>query len=165
MLCYCGSLAIIGLSAKEGHYSSFVSKYLDYISWLRETLLYSSKFVLQLFGVQTYLASKYNLKMVNGRGIMLVYECVGYGVMSFWTAFLVASEGNFKKKFLWWVVGIFFFYLLNVGRLCLLLVATNKNWPIPFGWDHHTWFNVIAYIAILISIYLFYKKTEIKSNA
>lgn len=166
LLCYYGTLAVIGLTAKEGgYYSAFISNYLDYVSWIRESLLYGSKFVLGLFGVQTYLASQYNLRMVNGRGIIIVYECVGYGIMSFWTAFIVASSGAFKRKFFWWASGILIFWLLNVSRLSLLLVATNKNWAIPFGWDHHTWFNMIAYIAIIIMIYFFEKKSGGSKNS
>jgi exosortase/archaeosortase family protein len=159
ILCYFGTLAIIGLSAKEGgYYSPFVSNYLNYVGWVRESLLYASKFLLGLFGVDTYLTSQYNLRMVNGSGIVIVYECVGYGIMSFWTAFLVASPGGFKRKLLWWAAGIILFWLLNIIRLSLLLVATNKNWPIPFGWDHHTWFNIIAYAVVLIMIYYFDKQ-------
>ena len=159
LLCYFGTLAIIGLSAEEaGYYSPFVSKYLNYVDWVRGSLLHASKFLLDLFGVDTYLANEYNLRKVNGRGIFIVYECVGYGIMSFWTAFLVASSGSFKRKLLWWVAGIFIFWVLNICRLSLLLVATNKNWAIPFGWDHHTWFNLVAYTVILIMIYYFDKQ-------
>ena len=118
-------------------------------------MLYGTKVLLSLFGVQTYYASEFNIRMVNGRGIMIVYECVGYGVMSFWIAFIVASDGSFKKKIVWVISGLLIFWLLNICRLGLLLVATNKGWPIPLGWDHHTWFNIVAYIAILIMMYFF----------
>lgn len=160
VVCYYGTLAVIGLSAEGGHYSPFVSKYLNYIDWMRSVLLYTCKFVLKIFGIETYLANQYYLKMVNGRGIILVYECIGYGVMSFWTAFVVASMGSFRKKLLWWLGGIAIFFVLNITRLCLLLVATNKNWAFPFGWDHHIWFNTIAYIAMLLLIFYFDRKNS-----
>ena len=154
-ICYYGTLAFIGLAAPGGYYSPFVEHYFNYVSWIRSSLLYGTKVLLSLFGVQTYYASEFNIRMVNGRGIMIVYECVGYGVMSFWIAFIVASDGSFKKKIVWVISGLLIFWLLNICRLGLLLVATNKGWPIPLGWDHHTWFNIVAYIAILIMMYFF----------
>ncbi len=157
---YYGTLAMIGLSVPGGHYSKFVDNYLDYVSWIRSSLLHGSKQVLSLFGVKTYLASDYNLRQVNGRGIRLVYECVGYGVMSFWIAFVVASEGRWLKKILWIVGGLLFIWVLNITRLSLLLVATNKGWPMPLGWDHHTWFNIFAYLFIFIFMFLFNRNNE-----
>jgi len=40
----------------------------------------------------------------------------------------------------------------------LLLVAINRKWAMPLGWDHHTWFNIVAYIAIFTMMYFFDKK-------
>src|SRR5205085_12152073 len=145
LICYYGTLAVIGLSVPGNHYIAFVDKYLDYISWIRSSLLHGSKFLLSLFGVETYFNNDYNLRMVNGRGIIIVYECVGYGIMSFWIAFVIATTGSVKKKAIWLIAGLLFLWILNITRLSLLLVATNKGWPMPLGWDHHTWFNIVAY--------------------
>jgi exosortase/archaeosortase family protein len=98
--------------------------------------------------------------MVNGRGIILGYECVGYGVMSFWAAFVGASVSSFPKKIMWLFIGFIALWVLNIVRLALLLLATNKGWPVPFGWDHHTWFNILAYIFIFTMIYLFHKNSN-----
>jgi exosortase/archaeosortase family protein len=159
LVCYYGTIAIIGLSAEHGLHSPFVAQYLDYVSWIRTSLLYGSKWMLSMFGVDTYFNNEYNIRQVNGRGIVIVYTCVGYGIMSFWTAFVVASVASWRKKLIWWAAGISFFWILNVTRLSLLLVATNKNWAMPLGWDHHTWFNLIAYSVILGMIYFFEKSS------
>ena len=159
-VCYYGTLAIIGLSVPGGHYSSFVEHYLNYVNWLRSSLLNGSKLLLSFFGIKTYLANNYNLRVVNGRGIRLVYECVGYGVMSFWIAFVTASMAKPKKKILWLIFGLLFIWLLNIVRLSLLLVATDRGWPIPLGWDHHTWFNIFAYLFIFIGMFLFNQQSE-----
>ena len=160
LCCYYGTVAIIGLAAPGGYYNAFIDHYLNYVSWIRSSLLHGSKLALSIFGVDTYLAGEYNLRQVNGRGIRLVYECVGYGVMSFWVAFVVASPGLFIKKFYWSVFGLLFLWLLNIARLSLLLVATNKGWPMPFGWDHHTWFNIFAYLFIFIFMHLFNRQDK-----
>ena len=155
IICYYGTLAVIGLSVPGGYYSPFIDHYLDYISWLRSSLLYGSKAVLSLFGIKTYMAGEYNLRVVNGRGIRMVYECIGYGVMSVWVALVVATPAKFKKKMFWLLLGLFLICLLNITRLSFLLVATNKGWPMPLGLDHHTWFTIFSYLFIFIFMFLF----------
>jgi exosortase/archaeosortase family protein len=163
-ICYYGTLAIIGLSAPGGYYSAFVDKYLDYVSWLRSGLLHGSAFLLSLFGADTYKASEYTLQMVNGRGINIVYECIGYGIMSFWIAFVNASAGSYKKKLFWLITGLTFFFILNITRLSLVLVAINKNWPMPLGWNHHTWFNIVAYMVIFLLMFLYNRHAEVRGE-
>ena len=167
--CYYGTLAWIGITVPGGIYSPLIDHYLDYVTWVRNSLLYGSKFQLSLFGIDTYIAGDYNLRMVNGRGVRMVYECVGYGVMSFWIAFVVASAGSLKRKIFWLATGLIGIWLLNITRVSLLLVATNKGWPMPLGLDHHTWFNIFAYLFIFIFMYLFNRQdksqvTDVGSN-
>ena len=155
--CYLGSLAVIGLSAPGGYYSPFIDHYLDFISWIRMSLLFGTKAVLKVAGIDTYYMGEYILRKVNGRGIKLVYGCIGYGVMSFWIAFVAASTTKKIKKISWMIGGLLLIWLINIARIALLLVATNDNWKMPLGWDHHTWFNITAYIAIFIMMYFFDK--------
>jgi len=163
-VCYLGSLAVIGLSAQNGYYSPFVDHYLNFISWIRMSLLFGTKTLLKVFGVDTYYASEYILRKVNGRGIKLVYGCIGYGVMSFWIAFVTAFSTSLLKKIKWVLGGLLLIWLINITRIALLLVATNNNWQMPFGWDHHTWFNIVAYIAIFVMMYFFDKNLDQKSE-
>ncbi len=154
-ICYYGTLGVIGLTVPGGRYVPFIHDHLDYVSAIRNSLLYGSKWLLSLFGYDTYIAGGHNLRFFNGRGIRIEYECVGYGVMSFWIAFVIASQGTLKRKIFWLLFGLLFIWLLNITRLSLLLLAINKGWPMPMGWDHHTWFNIFAYLFIFIFIWLF----------
>ena len=156
-LCYLGSLAVIGLSAPGGYYNAFIDHYLNFISWIRSSLLFGTKAVLKLAGIDTYYVGEYILRKVNGRGVKLVYGCIGYGVMSFWLAFIAASSIKPVKKIKWIAGGLLLIWGINITRIALLLVATNNNWKMPFGWDHHTWFNIVAYIAIFTMMYFFDK--------
>jgi exosortase/archaeosortase family protein len=97
----------------------------------------------------------FTLLLVGGTGIHLVYSCIGYGVMSFWAAFIFANKGTWIKKLKWIIGGCLVIWCINVVRISLLLLAINKNWPMPFHLDHHTLFTVAAYIAIFILIYFF----------
>ncbi len=93
----------------------------------------------------------------------MVYSCVGYGIMSFWGAFILANTAALKRKLLWIIGGWLVIWCINVIRVCLLLVSINNNWSMPFGWDHHTWFNVVAYFFLFVLIY-FYDHSEKRYN-
>ncbi len=96
----------------------------------------------------------------NANGIRMVYSCIGYGVMSFWAAFIIANTGNMLKKIKWILAGWFAIWCINVLRISLLIISQDKHWPMPLGFDHHTWFNIFAYLLILIMIYFFDRSSK-----
>ena len=155
---YFGIKILEGLAVPGGNYSPFVDKYLDIASWIRSSLIVSVKFIMSLEGYETYRPNEYLLTVVNGKGISIVYSCLGFGVMSFWAAFALAAEGTKKSRLIWLLIGLGSLWLLNVLRIALVMIAANKGWRFPFGWDHHTWFNIIAYAFIFIMIYFHEKQ-------
>lgn len=106
--------------------------------------------------------------MGSNGGIRMVYTRIGYGVMSFWAAFIFANKGNMKKKVVWIIGGLFALWCINVLRISLFIVALDKNWPMPLSIDHHTRFNIIAYLLIFLMIYLYDRSSpkllQLKSN-
>lgn len=155
-----GTEAIIGFSSPGNHYSPFVAHYLNFIDPFRRFILSTSKSFLSFFGVETHFADDFTLTKTGGRGVRMVYSCIGYGVISFWIAFVFANTGSWQKKVVWMVGGCIALFTINVLRISLLLVAINKGWPIPFGWDHHTWFNIVAYALIFAMIYFYDRATK-----
>jgi exosortase/archaeosortase family protein len=159
IICFCilyfGTLAMIGLASPGGYYSSFIYNYLNYISWLRFGLLYCSKLLLTIFGYKVFIEGAYVLKMYGGRGVHLVYSCIGFGIMSFWIAFVFANKVRWQKKVKWIIAGVAVIFLINVIRISLLLVAVNKNWSNRLTLDNHTLFNVVAYMLVFTMIYFF----------
>jgi exosortase/archaeosortase family protein len=160
LVCYYGTLFLTGLAVPGGRYSPFVEKYLNVAAWLRSSLLLASKFLLSIFGVETIRINEYVIRKVGGSGVRIVYACLGFGVMSFWFAYVVANIASLQKKLIWVSGGLFFLLVLNVARISLVLVAGNKGWHFPFGWDHHTWFNIVGYLAIFAMIYFFEKSLK-----
>ncbi len=154
-LLFYGTEAVIGLSAPGAHYSPFVARYLDFISPFRAMLLWAAGSLLSLFNYQTVAIDEYTLSFPGGKGIRMVYSCLGYGVISFWIAFVFANKGSWKKKAGWMLAGAGALCAINIIRIGLLLVAINKGWPIPLGWDHHTWFNIVAYALIFGMIWAY----------
>lgn len=161
---YFGTVAIIGLSAPVGYYSAFVDNYLNFIPFFRSTLLNGTKAFVYLFGYESYIPVNTQIRLVGGGGVNLVYTCLGYGVTSFWLAFVFANQGSFKKKLLWMLGGSLLIWIINVLRISMVLLANGKKWNIPFNIDNHTLFNIAAYIAIFSMIYFFDRSSKAKAT-
>ena len=155
-----GTKAIIGLTVPGGYYSPFLAEYFNYPSLLRYSLLNGTRLLVALFGFDAYLRDAYHVTMVNGRGVHLVYACLGYGLLSFWIAFIFANNGSFYKKIKWLVVGCSIIWLINVIRISLVLIATNQQWALPLTLEHHTLFNIIVYACIFLMIWLFQRSEK-----
>lgn len=153
---------ITGLAVVGGWYSPSIAKYFDVAHWLRSFLMISTQFLLSVFGYKTIFINEYVLRLVNGNGIRIVYACLGFAVMCFWVALVCASKDTLRHKILWLAIGLIFITVLNVVRLSLVLVAANKGWVFPLGWDHHQWFNLLAYLIIFVLMYFYDKSIKLK---
>ena len=164
--CYYGALFITGIAVPGGSYSPFMEKYFNVTAWLRSSLMYGTKLFLNIFGTETYRESEYVLRATGGKGIRLVYGCLGFGVMSFWTAYISATVANVSKKIGWFFGGLFLIWFINIIRLSMVLQAQISNWHFPFGWDHHTWFNITSYLVIFVMMYFFERSLkDVKRNS
>ena len=163
-LFYFGTKIIIGLSYKDGKYNPFVHDYLDYVSVIKKTLMFGAKVIAGLFGYATNYEPNFLIRVINKRGVIISQGCVGYGVMSFWLAYIISNHAKILKKIRWSLLGIFIIWIINVIRIGLFLVAINKDWKMPLGINHHTWFNIFAYIGIFILIY-FHEKSLSKNES
>ncbi|RZK12568.1 MAG: exosortase/archaeosortase family protein [Flavobacterium sp.] len=152
---YFGTLLIIGLSSKENVYSPFVANYLDYVTLLRNLILNCSNFLLQKFNYSTVWDDQFTLGIEGGKSVRVVYSCVGYGVMSFWSAFILANDGSAKRKASWFFGGFTMLLMLNILRIFLLILAINAKSSFSIQIDHHVIFNVVAYGLIFLLIYLY----------
>jgi exosortase/archaeosortase family protein len=112
---------------------------------------------LYLFGYDSTLHQTYYLTISGGKGVKVVYSCLGIGLFSFWTSFVYANRLRLKEKLRWIVIGLSVIFLLNVIRIALLVLSVNLHWPPLLSLDHHTLFNIAAYTAIFIMMYFFDK--------
>lgn len=160
LIFYFGTLFMIGLGAPGGLYVPFVDHYLDYVSGISHTLVAGTRGLLQIAGIETYSLPNFIVRITGGTGVRIAFDCVGYGVMSFWLAFVVASKGVAWRKAVWVLVGWLVIWFININRIALLLLAYNRGWDMPLGIDHHTWFNIVAYGAIFIMMYIFDKESR-----
>lgn len=161
---YLASRFLRGLAIPGNYYSAFVDQYFDIAHFFKVILVKGAGLLLSLFNVENY-DNKYVLRLPLGRGIIMSDSCIGFGVMSFWIAFVVASGNSVKHTLGWICLGLFLIYIINITRVALLLLAINRNWGIPIELDHHTWFNIAAYLLIFTMIYFFNKQTSNATRA
>jgi len=97
--------------------------------------------------------------LVAGRGIIdVVYSCLGLGVMSFFTAFVIAYPKKLKPKLIFLLTGLVSIQVLNILRFVLLAVLWDKKSQLVL--DHHTIFNIVIYIIIATSLYFWVKHDD-----
>ncbi|MFT3980962.1 MAG: exosortase/archaeosortase family protein [Ferruginibacter sp.] len=157
-LFYLGTLAVIGLATPGGIYTPFVEKYFDYVSWIKQSLSWGARKVVSMAGYSTTMLPDYTIRTENGALIKIAMNCVGYGVYSFWAAYIIANHGSFIKKLVWVVGGLLTLWLINVLRIGFFLLALQQRKEMPLGIDHHTWFNIVAYLFIFGMIWLYEKQ-------
>jgi exosortase/archaeosortase family protein len=155
LLFYYFNIVFLGLTSPGNHYSIFLATWLNYIQGLRNLLLSGSAFILRALG-HDVIYNHIDL-LVAGKGIIrLAYDCLGLGVMSFFSAFVIAYPKQHRSKLLFLISGLLGVQFLNIIRFVLLaLFWSKKTNPVI---DHHTIFNIIIYILIMISLYFWVKR-------
>jgi len=154
----------IGITAPGNLYIPFLEEHLNYINWLRSSILYSSEALCDFFGYDSFVEEPYLLKSVTGVSVRMVYTCIGLGIMSFWTGFILAHPIGWRKKFAWTMIGLIIIWIVNCFRVAILLMATANQWNPNKYLDHHDSFNLIAYLLVAILIVLFLKRQGLQRN-
>ena len=162
---YYFNILFLGITTAEGRfYSPFLEHNLNYVSWLTSSILYVANAIDHFLGINSYVQNAYNIKTYSGASVTVWLPCLGLGVMSFWVAFIIADVNSWKKKLYWVLAGIAAIWFINCLRIALLVLALEKNWYQNTYIDHHTIFNIAAYIIILFMIWLYYKKNKNEIN-
>ncbi len=131
-------------------YSPFLAEHFNFLNAFTSFLTNSAKLLLHTLGYETQQRVYNSLRIGSSRGVIVNHSCLGWGVMSFWFAFVYANNGQWKYKFKWILVGIFLIIFLNILRISLIALANHKGWNIITGLDHHQTFNIASYGCIFI---------------
>ncbi|MEB0260624.1 MULTISPECIES: exosortase Y [unclassified Mucilaginibacter] len=154
-------IVYLSITTPGGTYISFFDKHLNFISDLRYILIESSARVLNILGYQT--RTNINQLLIVGHNILHIgFDCLGFGVMCFFSSFVVSYPGSFKSKLSFCAMGLVTIQLLNISRFVLLGLYWKHNTNVYLS-DHHTIFNIVVYILIAISLY-FYTRYQDKAT-
>lgn len=157
LLFYYFNLLFLGITSPGNYYSPFLAGNLNYIQWLRSLLLSGSALILRAFGFDV-IYNHIDL-LVAGKGtIRLAYDCLGLGVMSFFIAFVIAYPKKLSSKLWFLISGLLGIQFLNIIRFVLLALFWSKKTNQVI--DHHTIFNIIIYILIMICLYFWVKSKD-----
>ncbi|MBC7743681.1 MAG: exosortase/archaeosortase family protein [Flavobacterium sp.] len=142
----------MGITAPGNYYSQFLDDHLDYIRQFRILLIFLSSLIIKMLGYQVF-TSETTLHVFNAGGINVVYSCLGFGVMSFFVAFVIAwPEKSIKEKLLFIPIGLILIQTLNIARFILVAILWRRS-SMRGTLDHHTLFNIILYLILLAVIY------------
>lgn len=145
-------------------YNAFFTEHFNYIQWIRSALILPGTWLIKLFGFYT-VHNEMDILVVNGPLLRVNYSCIGLGVMSFFSAFVIAFPAKLKSKFRLFIIGTIMIYLLNVGRIAGLgiLLGFFQSQRDNFTY-HHEVFNVIVYACIFALLYFWIKKNTKQTN-
>lgn len=150
-----------GITTPANYYSPFVDKYLNYIAWVRDSLMHTVNFIAHFLGYNSYIEG-IRIRVLHGHGVSVDYPCIGYGIFSCWIAFVLSYPANKAKRIKWFLGGVFVIWLCNVIRILLLLILVNGKKAVnvnAFG-DHHDVYNFVVYGIIVVMIYFYTKEKK-----
>ena len=143
--------AYIGILSPGGKaYSPFLQQYANVPAWFTYFICKCAKGLLQVMGYSVYQKALNNITIRGSRGINIIWACLGFGVMSFWTAFITAHTATWKYRLKWIMIGIFLITGINIIRIALIALGFHYNWKAFNAIEPHFAFNVVSYIAIFI---------------
>jgi exosortase/archaeosortase family protein len=146
------NLFYIGITTPGGIYCSFLDQHLNYIKGWRGVYISSTAKVLESTGYIVHTTGT-TLKVQDHAGFRLVYSCLGYGIMSFFAAFVLAFPKPLYSRIFFLFTGLVIIQLLNTLRFILMAVFYKPTAILGFA-DHHDIFNYSLYIILLGMIYL-----------
>jgi exosortase/archaeosortase family protein len=155
---YYFNLFYFGITSPGNHYNAFFATYFNYIRALRYLLLHTTAKLLHWMGYAA-ITSETDILVAGHGALKLIYSCLGLGVISFFSAFVLAYPKKLKAKLLFLFSGIVVIELLNVIRFVVLAIFWDKNEDTQIV-DHHTIFNIIIYIIIGITLYFWVKHDD-----
>lgn len=140
-----------GLTGQGGSvYSEFLDTQLNLIKGFSYFLTSSAKLILEEFHYAVMQNDYHTLRIEHSRGVIVNPSCLGWGVMSFWIAFVFANAGTWEHKLWWMLRGLTAIILLNITRIVLITLANHQDWQFITSLDHHQTFNILSYSCIFL---------------
>src|SRR4051812_48668848 len=133
-------------------YSPLLDNYFNIPRWLTFLISKSSLGLLKLAGFTVYQRAPNNVTITGSRGVTIIWACLGFGVMSFWTAFVTAHKARRQYKLNWCLAGNLIIIALNIIRITLIALANHYHWLAITSIEPHAAFNIASYILLIILV-------------
>jgi exosortase/archaeosortase family protein len=145
------NIAFIGVTCPGRLYLGFLDKHLNYIQAWRHLTITTTSTILGGLGYHVSTSAQY-LRVSGHAGFNLVYSCLGYGVMSFFAAFVISFPRDTGTKWKFLSCGLLTIQALNLVRFVTIAIYWRQTDSKLSG--HHTLFNILIYGVLLLMIYL-----------
>jgi exosortase/archaeosortase family protein len=145
------NILFIGITAPGKIYLPWLAENLNYIQAWRRFDLQSTAAILHSLGYHTT-KNGFTLAVAGHAGFKLVYSCLGYGLMSFYAAFVIAWPKTLFQRATMLICGLAAIQLLNLIRFLCISLYWKPGFK-DFWLDHHTMFNITIYVGILAALY------------
>ncbi|GAA4468497.1 hypothetical protein GCM10023093_26200 [Nemorincola caseinilytica] len=153
---------IIGLSSKGGYYSETVDTYLNYPYHLRKGLIIIAHRALLYMDHRAMLVNNEFIYNMRHGGIHVAYECLGFGLMSLWTGFVLSYRPiTTRCRVVLICIGLLVINITNILRMIIVFIAPFK---LGMGIDNHGVYNVVLHTIILLMGLMVVKKTQKMSS-
>lgn len=143
--------AFIGLSTPGGSYLSALDQHVNYIKAWRHFNIRVVAQIIELLGYRVE-TTEISLRVTGRAGFILIYSCLGYGIMSLVAAFILAYPKPAGSRFVFFFLSLLFIQITNILRLVLIALYAKKQAGIFI--NHHTLYNILLYLFLSIFIYL-----------
>ncbi|WP_316817493.1 exosortase Y [Pedobacter nyackensis] len=145
------NIGYIGIVSPGGLYIPFLDEHCNYIAIWRNLYISVAAKALEIMGY-TVSTTEISLKVQGHSGFRLVYSCLGYGIMSCFSAFTLSFPKPIRSRLTFLLTGLLVILILNLCRFILLPLFYNPQVTI-FSANHHDIFNVVLYIILLAVMY------------
>jgi len=144
----------------SNHFIPFFYEYLNIVKGYRIIILQGSKYFIESLSYSSRIHDDYYIQINNKNQVVLVYSCLGFGIISFWFSFIISNAGSFFFKTTWLFFGVIALTLLNSFRISLILISNYWEFKPFLPFDHHTSYNIFSYLLILILMWRYLKAID-----
>lgn len=145
------NIGYIGLTSPGGLYWPFLDEHFNYIFVWRNLYISTAAKILELMGYTVY-TTDITLKVQGYSGFRLVYSCLGYGIISCFSAFVLSFPKPFRSRLVFLLTGLLLILILNLCRFIFLPLFYDPRLTI-FSINHHDIFNGTLYVILLAVMY------------
>jgi exosortase/archaeosortase family protein len=147
---YGSNILFIGITSPGGMYVPWLAENINYIQAWRTFDLQLTAAMLHTLGYLTT-SDGFTLAVAGQAGFKLVYSCLGYGLMSFFAAFVIAWPEARLRKVTMLLSGLATIQALNLIRFLCISIYWKPTFK-SYWLDHHTIFNIILYACVLAAL-------------
>lgn len=145
------NIGYIAITSPGGLYCSFLDEHCNYIALWRNLYITTAANILKSMDYKVYTTAT-TLKIEGYAGFRLVYSCLGYGVISCFSAFVLSYPKPFRSKGIFLLTGLAIIISLNLCRFIFLPIIYHPGVGI-LSVNHHDIFNGMLYLVILLICY------------